>query len=85
MSWRMPADSIWNTPVVSARCSMRVRGLVVERDVVDVELDPTRSKVMQGVLDHRQVPKPEEVHLEQTQRLDAVHVELGHDPLGVVA
>ena len=38
-----------------------------------------------GVLDHREVAEPEEVHLEQTELLDAVHVELRDDALGVVA
>ena len=46
---------------------------------------PPRPEVPQRVLDHRQVAQTEEVHLEQPELLDAVHVELRDDPLRVVA
>ena len=63
----------------------RVRRRVVQRHVVDVELDAAGPQMANGVVDHRQGPQPEEVHLQQAERLDAVHVELRHDPLRVVA
>ena len=39
----------------------------------------------QRVLDHGEVAQAEEVHLQQAERLDTVHVELRHDLLRVVA
>ena len=53
--------------------------------MIDVELDPARAQVPERVFDHREVPQPQEVHLQQAERLDPVHVELGHDLLRVVA
>ena len=53
--------------------------------MVDVELDAAAPQVPEGVLDHGEVPQPEEVHLQQAERLDAVHVELRDDLLRVVA
>ena len=46
---------------------------------------PRAAQVPQRVFDHREVPKAQEVHLQQAERLDPVHVELGHDLLRVVA
>ena len=62
----------------------RVGGLVVQRHVVDVEIDVARPQVPERLLDHREVPKAEEVHLQQAELRDAVHVELRDHLLGVV-
>ena len=62
--------------------------LVVERDVVDVDLDAAGgADQLERVGDDVQVPQAEEVHLQQTQLLDAVHLVLGDDRrlLGVLA
>ena len=58
-----------------------VRLAVVERDRRDVEAVPDQAD---GCLDHVEVSQPEEVHLEQAERLDVPHGELGHE-LGVGA
>jgi len=53
---------------------------VVEGDPVDVRTAAGRDlDQVEGPLDDREVPEPEEVHLQQTQLLDAVHLVLGHD------
>ena len=53
---------------------------VVERHVVDVELDaPGLRMTSIGVGDDVEVAQAEEVHLEQAQLLDAVHLVLGDD------
>jgi hypothetical protein len=41
-----------------------VDAFVIERDVVDVEVDAGAPQVRQGVLDHRECPQSEEVHLQ---------------------
>ena len=49
-------------------------------DVVDVgSLARAHLDEVEADLDHREVPQPEEVHLEQAQLLDVVHLELGDD------
>ena len=55
-------------------------GLVIERDVVDVwpVLGGDFDQV-EGPLDDREVAQPEEVHLEQPEVFDAVHLVLGDD------
>ena len=52
-----------------------VRLLVVERDRGDVEPREQRA----GLVDHVEVAQAEEVHLEEAERLDVLHRELGHD------
>ncbi len=63
----------------------REDGLIVERDRIDIRL---RTRVsfdeFESALDRRQIAQTKEVHLEKTQRLDAVHLILRHD-LGVGA
>ena len=57
---------------------------VVQIHVVDVDVDPVHlADQVQGVVDHREVPQTQEVHLEQTQLLHRVHLELG-DGRGLV-
>ena len=57
-----------------------VGALVVEGDVVDVGSVPGRLlDEVERRLDHRQVPQSEEVHLQQAERLDPVHLVLGDD------
>jgi hypothetical protein len=58
---------------------------VAERDVVDVQFDVACPQMTDGVVDHGERPQPQEVHLQQAERLDADHVELRHDPFRVVA
>ena len=58
---------------------------VIQRDVVDVELGAPRAKVPQGLLDDRKRPQTKEVHLEQPELSDAVHVELRDHLLRLVA
>ncbi len=58
---------------------------IVERDRIDVGADAGgRLDQLEGALDRGEVAKTEEVHLQQAQALDAVHLELGDD-LGVLA
>ena len=53
---------------------------VVEGHAVDVRAVPGgHLDEVEGPLDDRQVAQPEEVHLEQPQVLDPVHLVLGHD------
>ena len=58
---------------------------VVQRDVVDVQLDPAGAEMTERVVDHGEGAQSEEVHLEQPQRLDPDHVELRDDALRIVA
>ena len=54
------------------------RRLVVEHDCVDVEIDPLRVvDELEAVRDDIKVSKPKEVHLEQSEVFDAVHLVLG--------
>ena len=55
----------------------RVRLLVVEGDRADVQVVDERARLV----DHVEVPKAEEVHLQQAERLDRVHRELRDDLL----
>ena len=55
-----------------------VRLAVVERDLADVD---AVSDQPHGLVDHVEVAKPEEVHLEEAERLDVLHRELRHDLL----
>ena len=58
--------------------------LVVERHGVDVRPVPRVAfDQVQGTLDRREVAQAEEVHLQEAERLDAVHLVLGDD-LGIV-
>jgi len=53
---------------------------IVERDVVDVEIDAGGPlDLLDGVEDERQGAQPEEVHLEETDPLDLLHRPLRHD------
>ena len=79
-SARIGPPSSWNTPTVSP-APQQVEGLrVVERDAVDVGAgagalldEPERD------LEHVEVAQPQEVHLEEAEVLDAVHLVLGDD------
>ena len=55
----------------------RVGLLVVERDRRDVDA----ADQLDRLVDHVEVAQAEEVHLQQAERLDVVHRELGHDLL----
>jgi len=56
------------------------RRFVVEGDVVDVGTTSGRNlDEVEGALDDGEIPQPEEVHLEQPEIFDAVHLVLGHD------
>ena len=68
-----------------AAAQHRVGLVVIQRHVIDVELDPAVVQMPQRLGDHREVPQAEEVHLEQAELRDAVHVELRHHLLRVVA
>ena len=54
-----------------------VGGRVVERELGDV--DPADE--LERLVDHVEVAQAEEVHLQQAERLDVAHLELGHDLL----
>ncbi len=62
-----------------------VSGLIVQREVIDVDLLAPLPQDPRGVLDHRKVPQAEEVHLQQAKLLHPVHVELRHDAPRLVA
>ena len=67
-----------------ARREQVERGLVVERDGLEVDLD--RAVVADEVdrlAQDREVGQAQEVELEQAEGLDAVHLELGHQRVGV--
>ena len=55
----------------------RVRLVVVEREVRDVDIADQGDRLVDDI----EVAQPEEVHLEQAERLDVLHRELGHDLL----
>jgi hypothetical protein len=80
----MPAESSWNTPSVSPVLSIanvrRRRPCPEEPRVVHVEVDAAVvAHVPLGVGEHREVAQPEEVHLEQAERLGRTHLVLGED------
>ena len=81
----MPADSSWNTPVVSPEREQLERLRVVERDAVDVDaLDaPLLVDEVHRLAQDGQVGQAQEVELEQAERLDAVHLVLGHERVRV--
>ena len=55
-------------------------GLIGQVDPVDVQPHPGAGfHQVQRPLDHREVAQPEEVHLEQPELFDPVHLVLGHD------
>ena len=73
----MPDDSNWKTPVASPRCEHLVGLRVVERDRADVDA----ADELDRLVDHVEVAQAEEVDLQQAERLDVAHRELGHDLL----
>ena len=81
MSVRMAPPSSWNTPIESPACEQLVGLVVVEVDVVDVEVDaPVASRISSsGVGDDVEVAQAEEVHLQQAEVLDPVHLVLRDD------
>ena len=67
-----------------ARGEQLERLRVVERDRVEVDLDPAvRLDHVDGLAQDGQVREPEEVELQQPERLDGVHLVLGHEPVRV--
>ena len=59
---------------------------IVEREVVDVDVvSVLRLRRLDGVVDDRQRPQAEEVHLQEAHLLDHAHVELRHDFIAVRA
>ena len=80
----MPGDSSWKTPVVSPEASSSKVLRVVERDVVEVDLDPAVvADEVDRLAQDGQVRQAQEVELEQAERLDGVHLVLGHQPVRV--
>ena len=68
---------------LAARQQLERRG-VVERDRIEVDLDPAVGlDQLDRLAQDRQVRQAEEVELEQPERLDGVHLELGHEPVRV--
>ena len=66
-----------DTVTASQHCEDLV---VVEREVVDVRTGPGDAlDQVEGALDHREVPQPEEVHLQKAELLDPVHLVLGDE------
>ena len=57
----------------------------VQRDMVDVHLDSLLTEQHHRVVDDRQVPQAQEVHLQEPELLDTMHVELGDDATRVVS
>ncbi len=59
-------------------------GGVLQRQPVEVDLDASLLlDEVDGLAQDGQVGEPQEVELQQAQRLDAVHLVLGHQPVGV--
>ena len=80
----MPADSSWNTPVVSPEASSS--NVVASSSGIVVEVDRDAAHLadqVDGLAQDRQVREAEEVELEQAQRLDGVHLVLGHERVAV--
>ena len=79
-SWRIGGDSSWNTPIVSPRDS---RANVVASSSEMSSMRNSGSRVgpdhRHRVGDHVEVAQPEEVHLQQPEVFDAVHLVLGDD------
>ena len=76
----MAAPSSWKTPIDSPRRSISKVCSSSSGDVVDVGARPGRLlDEVERHLDHREVAQPEEVHLQQAELLDAVHLVLGDD------
>ena len=71
-------------PVVSPEArSSNVLG-IVERDRVEVDLDPPLlADEVDRLAEDRQVREAEEVELQEAERLDRVHLVLGHERVGV--
>ena len=80
----MPADSSWNTPVVSPEASSSnvvasSSGMLSRSTSIAAVL----ADQVDGLAQDREVGQAEEVELEQAQRLDAVHLVLGHQRVRV--
>ena len=68
---------------LAGRQQLERRG-VVERDPVEVDLDaPVLPHEVHGLAQDREVRQPEEVELQQPQRLDRVHLVLRHQRVRV--
>ena len=80
----MPADSSWKTPVVSPEAS---RSKVFESSSGIFSRSISSPRCVADQVDRlaqdRQVREAQEVELEQAQSVDAVHLVLGHDRVGV--
>ena len=79
---RMPEDSSWNTPTVSARASI---SKVLESSsgmVLDLEVRFPLANQLAGPGQHRQGLEAQEVELHQAGLLDELHVELGDRHVG---
>ncbi len=88
ISARIGPPSSWNTPIESARRSNSKVGSSSSGTVVDVEVDAARvADDLDGVGEHVEVAQAEEVHLQQAEVFDAVHLVLRHDRrfLGILA
>ncbi len=76
----MPPLSSWNTPFVSPRHSRANVAAIVERELE--RIDPLAGRLLDqvdGLAQDRQVAQAEEVHLQQTGRLDVPHRPLRDD------
>ena len=73
--------STWNTPTVSAAWSIAKTSEILGQ-LVEVEAD--RAVVLdqlERLVHRREHPEPEQVELDESERLDVALVELDHDPV----
>ena len=75
------AASSWNTPIESPALQQLEGRRVVERDGVDVEVDAAwcRGSCSTVSVMTSRLRRPEEVHLQQAEVFDAVHLVLRDD------
>jgi len=76
----MPPDSNWNTPVVRPELS-RAKVFASSREMVSMSNfgSAVQANVVHGVGDDGERLQAEEVHLQQAELADGVHVELHGD------
>ena len=79
----MPRDSNWKMPLV--RPSEKMRKVSGSSSGISSRssVDPLLADDLHRVVDHRQRAQAQEVHLQEPEALDDVHVPLGHDLLFV--
>ena len=76
-SSRMPSHSSWNTPLASPRCSSSYVSSSSSGNFMRVDVDAARPlDELDAVVEHREVPQAEEVHLEHADLLEDAHLPL---------